>query len=556
MNYDKIFMMDLTTLIEKLPRVGPKNLPRLKKLGIKTVRDLLWHFPARYEDYSNIIPIEDINEAGQIVSIRGTVESIENARAWKRRISITNAMISDDSSSIHAVWFNQPFIERSLPMGSMVSLAGKVALDKRGLYLSNPQYERIYDDDEESTHTGRLVPIYPETKGVTSKYLRFLIKPLISLADALPDPLPQDITKKYNFPDLEPALHAIHFPENIGQVETAKKRFAFEEILLFQLRVLRDRRQLQNLKAPQIKFDEGLIAGFVKKLPFQLTNDQRKASYEILQDLGQSFPMNRLLNGDVGSGKTIVALIAAYQAAASGFQVAFMAPTEILARQHFQTITEIVRGSDDSGKIKVGLLTGTEAKQWPVDEITEEKIGKKLMVQKIAAGDINILIGTHAVIQKNIKFKNLGLVVIDEQHRFGVQQRMKLVKSQVLVPHLLSMTATPIPRTLALTIYGDLDVSLLKEKPSGRRAILTKVVADNQRRSAYKFIEEQIKKGRQVFVVCPRIEVAGREPGQELTQAKLMWAEVKAVTDEYEKLSKKIFPHRRVAVIHGKMKAA
>ncbi|MBI2064094.1 MAG: DEAD/DEAH box helicase, partial [Candidatus Yanofskybacteria bacterium] len=290
--------------------------------------------------------------------------------------------------------------------------------------LSSPSYEKIgimghetLNTKHDLTHTGRLVPIYPETEGLTSKYLRFLIKPLLTQIKSTPDHLPPELLTKYNFPALAPALQAIHFPENLEQTKEARQRFAFEEILLFQLRVLRDHRQLQSLKAPQIKFNKNLVANFVKNLPFELTNDQRIAAYEILQDLERPFPMNRLLNGDVGSGKTVVALIAAYQTINAGLQAVFMAPTEILARQHFRTVTEMLT---DRTSIKIGLLIGGEAKQWPNDETETEKIPKKLMYKKIAAGEIDILIGTHAVIQKNVKFKNLGLVIIDEQHRFGV----------------------------------------------------------------------------------------------------------------------------------------
>ncbi|MBI2669868.1 MAG: ATP-dependent DNA helicase RecG [Candidatus Yanofskybacteria bacterium] len=571
--------MNLTTPIEKLARVGPRFSTRLKKLGIKTVRDLLWHFPARYEDYSKLSLISDVNSVGQMVSIAGKIADIELTRSWRRHMTIINATIKDKSGLIHAVWFNQPYITDALKVGTFVSLSGKTSLDKNGLYLSSPSYEKIDSSTHNLkpitynlVHTGRLVPIYPETEGLTSKYMRFLIKPLLAQISAqggsasggksISDPLPLELLTKYNFPALAYALQAIHFPENLKQAAAAKQRFAFEEILLFQLRVLRDHRQLQSLKAPQIKFNKELVASFVKKLPFELTNDQRIAAYEILQDLERPFPMNRLLNGDVGSGKTVVALIAAYQTINAGLQAVFMAPTEILARQHFQTITEMLASQSP---IKIGLLIGGEAKQWPNDETETEKIPKKLMYKKIAAGEINLLIGTHAVIQKDVIFKNLGLVVIDEQHRFGVEQRMKLVKNSNLSPityhlspHLLSMTATPIPRTLALTIYGDLDISLIKEKPKGRQQIITKIIPRNKRDGAHKFIEQQIKNGRQVFVICPRIEMSktdGFARAKPISQAKLVWAEVKAVTEEYEKLSKNVFPQYRVAMLHGRLKS-
>ncbi|MEX1063888.1 MAG: ATP-dependent DNA helicase RecG [Candidatus Paceibacterota bacterium] len=539
-------MFDLATPIDKLPKVGPRYSPRLKRLGVKTVRDLLWHFPARYEDYSNIVPIAEIKEAGTVAGIKGAVVEVRTTRVWQKRMSIVNAIIQDDSGLIRAVWYNQPYLERSLPEGTMISCAGKINADKKGLYFSNPQYEKVYSDD--LTHTGRLVPIYPETRGITSKYIRFLIKPILAKLEDMPDSLPAELVKKYKLPSIRKAINDIHFPKKIEYAELAKQRFALEELILFQLRVLRDHRQLQTLKAPQVKFDKKLIAGFVKSLPFELTKDQRVSAYEILQDLERSYPMNRLLNGDVGSGKTIVALIAAYQAVAAGHQVAFMAPTEILAKQHYQTIKSIT-----DGNVAVGLLTGSEAKQWPIDEITEEKITKKIMNDKVSKGEVSIVIGTHAVIQKNVSFKNLGLVVIDEQHRFGVEQRMKLVKNRDLVPHLLSMTATPIPRTLALTVYGDLDVSLLKEKPKGRQAIKTTVVPDKRRDEAHDFIEKQVEEGRQVFVVCPRIDLSKSDS---VSRQKLLWSEVKAVTDEYEKLSQRIFPHRRVVMLHGKMTSA
>jgi ATP-dependent DNA helicase RecG len=564
-------MINLTTPIEKIARVGPKNLPRLKKLGIKTVKDLLWHFPARYENLTNLVPISKV-EPGTIVSIRGKILDIKNSLAWRKRkkMAITTAVVGDGSGSINAVWFNQPFIEKNLPPGTAVSLAGRVILDRRGLYLSSPYYEK-YLGASRLTHTSGLVPIYPETEGLTSKYLRFLIKSLLANLGSLADPLPEELIRKYNLPKLDEALRSIHFPKGKKEADLARQRFALEELLLFQLRVLRDHRQLQALQAPVINFDEKLIASFVSKLPFQLTNDQRIAAYEILQDLKRSYPMNRLLNGDVGSGKTVVALIAAYQTALAGYQVVFMAPTEILAQQHYQTIKNILADNfksippDSEPKLKIGLLTGSEAKQWSANETAKEKISKKLMVQKIANGQIDIIVGTHAVIQKNIRFKNLGLVVIDEQHRFGVEQRMKLIKGdqeesgkRVLIPHLLSMTATPIPRTLALTIFGDLDISLLKEKPKGRQTIITKVVLSTERDKTYQFIEEEIQKGRQVFVICPRIELPGyKDAGSgQLSVKKLVWAEVKAVTEEYKKLSEKVFPHRRLAMLHGKMKPA
>ncbi|HEY4507207.1 MAG TPA: ATP-dependent DNA helicase RecG [Candidatus Paceibacterota bacterium] len=577
-------MIDLNIPIEKIGRVGPKFLARLKKLGIKSIRDLLWHIPTRYEDYSNLVEICDISEKGQSVSIAGQVSTIDLARSWRRRMTIVNAVIRDESGSIRAVWFNQPYILDTLRPGTLVSISGKISADKKGLYFSSPSYEKIsaeevgnQDKKINLTHTARLVPIYPETEGLTSKYLRFLIKPLVERAAGTPDPLPQYLLKKHNLPTLPQAIKMIHFPNELIEAEQARQRFAFEEILLFQIKMLRDHQQLRSLIAPQIFFDKESISNFVKNLPFDLTNDQRIATYEILQDLDKTFPMNRLLNGDVGSGKTVVALIAAFQSSLNDLQTVFMAPTEILANQHYETIKKMIfRNKKNNGRrIRIGLLTSSSAKQWPIDEVTEENITKKIMAQKIAHGEIDILIGTHAVIstkgaapasgrgsassgQNSISFAKLGLVVIDEQHRFGVAQRMALQKNSgsSSIPHLLSMTATPIPRTLALTIYGDLDVSLLKEKPKNRLPIQTRVVSQDKRKDAHKFIGEQVSQGRQVFVICPRIDVATvtENKTQKTSQAQIAWAEVKAVTEEYDKLSKLIFPDKRVAMLHGKLK--
>ncbi|TSC74799.1 MAG: ATP-dependent DNA helicase RecG [Parcubacteria group bacterium Gr01-1014_44] len=602
-------MFTLDTPVEKLPFVGSKNLPRLNKLGIKTIKDLLWHFPHRYEDYRRQVPAEEIREPGEMISLQGEIIKITTTSLWRRR-SVTEAFIQDHSGVVRAVWFNQPYLETSLPLETRVCLSGKTSLDKHGLYLSNPSYEKLFFTSNQKlatsdqVHTGRLVPIYPETEGITSKYLRFLLKPLLPAMTGIADPLPEHVLKKHNFPSLETAVKSIHFPDSPEEAETARERMAFEELFLFQLRSIANRRQNLRQKAPVIKFEPEAVKALVESLPFELTGDQKVAAFEILKDLEKKYPMNRLLNGDVGSGKTVVALVAAYQTIRHQKQVVFMAPTEILAQQHFQTITSLLGNAKyqttgksvipptldprlvarefssgsmtDFPNLKIGLLTGSEARFSYKD--TEKKISKKLMQSKIASGEIDILIGTHAVIQKDIKFKNLALVILDEQHRFGVVQRAALLRSsgasadakaladrsegQALsstIPHLLSMTATPIPRTLALTIYGDLDISLIKEKPKNRKKIITKVMAKNREEQAYQFLEKEVRAGRQIFVVCPRIELS--DP-KEIIKTKhpqnkmnVLWAEVKAVTAEYEKLSQKIFPQFKIAMLHGKMPA-
>lgn len=571
-------MIDLSLPIEQLKSVGPRNFPRLARLGIKTVKDLLWHFPVHYDDYSRVVSVSEI-EPGQKVNIQGEVLKMSNRTIFPKRMSITNALVGDETGAVKVVWFNQPFIANSLKEGTLVSLAGKANLDKHGLYLSSPTYEKIRDIEFKNynlTHTGGLIPVYPETEGVTSKYLRFLIKPILTDTE-IADPLPEEIIKKHNLPSLSEAISKIHYPASIQEAEIAKERLAFDDLLLFQLKALLERRKLNQLKSIKIKFDQKLIQDFISRLPLELTKDQKIVAWEILKDLEKTYPMNRLMEGDVGSGKTVVALMGAVQVAKAGYQSVFMAPTEVLANQHFQTITSLVSNfqspisteiprlkhgepypsneiPNQKPQIRIGLLTSNDAK------LNNEMVTKSELKNKLAEGGVDIIIGTHAVIQKGVHFKNLAFVVLDEQHRFGVAQRAALVKNKEIVPHFLSMTATPIPRTLALTIYGDLDISIIKEKPKNRQKIITKVVSPSQRKAAYKFLRDEVSSGRQVFVVCPRIEaektdgVLRQAQGKPLSQMKLVWAEAKAVQEEYKKLSEEIFPDLKVAMLHGKMK--
>ncbi|HZZ99489.1 MAG TPA: ATP-dependent DNA helicase RecG, partial [Candidatus Paceibacterota bacterium] len=541
---------DLSMPVEKLSHVGTRNLPRLKKLGIKTVRDLLWHLPSKYEDYSRIMPIADL-QPGEKANVQGTVVKLNVRRIFPKRMTVIDAIVEDDSGAIKAVWFNQPYLANTLPEGTRVSLAGNVKLDKHGLYLASPTYEKIHGDENyyayNLTHTQGLVPVYPETEGITSKYLRFLIKPLLEQLE-LEDPLPQDLLERDDLITLQEAIHQIHYPQNIEEADQAKERLSFDDLLLFQIKALLERRKINQLKSPLIKFDQKLISGFIEKLPFELTKDQKVAAWEILKDLERSFPMNRLLEGDVGSGKTVVALIAAIEVAKAGYQAVFMAPTEVLAHQHFHTIEKL---TEHIG-IEIGLLTSSSAK-------SRAQEGKKAELKKrIAKGGVKIIVGTHALIQKDVAFDKLALVIIDEQHRFGVQQRAALIKSSSsdLVPHLLSMTATPIPRTLALTIYGDLDISIIKEKPKNRQKIETSIVTPSERSDAYRFIRSEVKNGRQVFVICPRIEIAETttKADSKTSQIKWQWADMKAVTEEYQKLSEQVFPDLKVAMLHGRMK--
>jgi len=553
--------MDFDTSIEKFTRISPAYKTRLKNLGILTMRDLLYHFPARYQDFSARTDIA-LLEVDKTACVQGTVESIKLIRIFKRHMTLVEAVVSDPTGSVKAVWFNQPYLAGALKKGTVVCLAGKLIEKKNGRYLSNPMHEKIresYEREEDHTHTGRLVPVYPETAGLTSRWLRYIIKPLLAGYSAMPDPLPKTILDASEFMAWRDAIKQIHFPESEEFAAAARKRFAFEELFFIQLAVLRERVRLNGEKAAAVPFDASLIQEFVKTLPFTLTDAQRKTAYQILQDMEKPRPMNRLLQGDVGSGKTIVAMIAALAAAKSGLQTAIMVPTEILAQQHYAEFTKLLAPFN----IEIGLLCAKHCRL-----STYGDSSKAAVIGQIKNGETQILVGTNAMIQKGVEFKKLGLVVLDEQHRFGIDQRASLAKNskasskKSLVPHLLSMTATPIPRTLALTVYGDLDLALIDQMPRGRKTIQTKIILPDGRAGAYELIRKEVNSGRQAFVICPRIDPdeggEGKKRDGILFDPKADYSgadAVKAVKEEYEKLSKEIFPELRVGMMHGKMKA-
>ena len=524
---------------------------------------MLFYFPFRYDDFSEMKKISEV-ELGEKVSVIGKIVDIQNIKTWKRKMNITEALIEDDSGAIKAIWFNQPFLIRNLKVGANVSLSGKIAYAQEGLQLSNPAYELL--GKGQVLHTARLVPVYHETEGLSSKWLRVHIKPLLKLANEVEEYLPYEIIENQRLFGLTEAIRQIHFPANEDKAEIAKRRLAFDELFLIQLYMLSQKKKWKKNNAVIIKFDKKLekeIKDFINSLPFRLTNAQKISSWKIIKNFEKGMPMNRLLEGDVGSGKTLVALIAAFVVIRSGYQVALMAPTEILARQHFEEAvkrfgeilppTPSEKGriiSREAGRgistIKIALLTGSESKIY--ENKKTEEINKKKLLEKIKNGEINFIIGTHSLIQDRVVFENLAFSIVDEQHRFGIDQRAK-IQNEVLsikdglktVPHLLSMTATPIPRTLALAVYGDLDLSLLDEMPKGRQKIITKLVAPANRELSYKFIYDQIKKGRQVFVICPLIE-----------ESDIL--EVKSATQEYEKLKNEIYPDFKIGLLHGKMK--
>jgi len=532
--------MNLSTPLSEVLGIGPSFFQKLKKLGIGNVRDLLFYFPRTYADFSRITKISDIKEGGTYCA-KGELTNLKKIQTFKKRFSLTSAILKDATGSLRIVWFNQPYLAEYFTSGDVVLVAGKVTRDKDGIAFVNPSHEK---DHSSLTHVGRIIPVYPETRGISSRWLRTIMKRVLATISDIPETLPESIVQEKRFLPTKQALWQIHFPNSMESVDAAAKRFAFEELFYILLFVLSERKKIAEVKAPAIPFDPSLMKRLTNSLPFQLTDSQKKAAWIILKDLGKPRPMNRLLQGDVGSGKTVVGAMAALATVKAGEQVAFLSPTEILAKQHFKTVSEILQ----KFKVMIGLLTGSADRfvspKLPNDVI---EISRARLLKKTLEGDIDILVGTHALIEDKVKFGKLGLLVVDEQHRFGIKQRAKLLRRSVLIPHLLSMTATPIPRTLALTIYGDLDLTLIKELPEGRKKIITKVIAPSARKSAYQFIAKQVEKGRQVFVICPRIEKS------EIRNPKSETFEVKNVKEEYEKLSQEVFPGLRVGMLHGKL---
>ncbi|OGZ78128.1 MAG: ATP-dependent DNA helicase RecG [Candidatus Staskawiczbacteria bacterium RIFOXYB1_FULL_37_44] len=587
-------MISLSTSVEEIPKIGAIYAKKLKKFGIKTVQDLLFYFPARYDDFSEIISIKQARQRlGETVCVQGQIAEIENSNTFKKWNTLTQALVQDDNSEIKAIWFNQPYLAKSLRENDFVCLAGKVALYKEGIYLNNPSYERINEigENEELTHTGRIVPVYSETRGVTSRWLRYVIKPLLyRFVEQIQESLPEEIIKKYKFLPIQEAVWQLHFPESFEHADAAKNRFSFEELFLIQLNVLKEKIKLMLKKAPACPMNTDLMKQFTDSLPFLLTDSQKKCAFAILKDLEKPVPMSRLLEGDVGSGKTVVGAMAALSVVKGNAdsselkQVAFMAPTEILAKQHFKTVSELLKNFD----VKIGMLTSKDARIFNPSSSSGHsafEVSKKSFNGDLENGQIDIAIGTHSLIQKNVVFKNLALVILDEQHRFGVEQRDHLIKNKKIVPHLLSMTATPIPRTLALTVYGDLDLSLIDEMPKNRKKVKTIIVEPSQRKEAYEFIKKEVSGGKGVFVIYPKIDSAATKAVSEATKgsqtstnlwksdfhtipssfsaqnynvpslSQLAINEVKALKEEYEKLSKEIFPDLRITMLHGKMKA-
>ena len=505
--------------------VSDKTEARLARLGITTIRDLLLFFPRRYEDFSTITPIAFVRP-GVKTTVRGRIYDIGAHQTKYKRMALTEAILGDDSGRLRVVWFNQPWLARSLHKGDEIFVAGEADLNG-GLVMKNPDHEKV---SLRPQNVARLVPIYRETEGLTSKWLRPKVQSVLPLADQLDEFLPAELLPRRSFMARDEAVRQVHYPASAAQLDRAKERLAFEEMFVLQVAAQMAKRARKALTAQPVRFDDSTARGFVNSLPFKLTNAQRVAAWQILQDLARQQPMNRLLEGDVGSGKTVVAAMAMHHAAHAGFQSVLLAPTEILARQH----ADVVQSLLEPFQIDVGLLVGSTPAS-----------ARKPMMASLAEGQLPVLVGTHALIEEGVQFSDLALTVVDEQHRFGVGQRLAVRQKGERIPHFLSMTATPIPRTLGLTLFGDLDISILDEMPPGRRPVKTGLVPPQKRADAYDFIRKQVNAGRQVFVICPLIQESDK-------------LGVRSAAQELEKLQHDVFPElaSRIALLHGRLKSA
>lgn len=561
--------MTPTDLLTAHFRIDTLHLKALARLRISTIRDLLHHLPQRYEDISSIQSVSGLIK-GEDAVVFGVIGGLKTRKAWKSKVPIGEGWVEDGSARIKIMWFNQPYLAKMLTDGMYVKLAGKVTGSEGKLYLANPEIEKletlpidrhdsIFNNTENLDET--IYPVYRETKGVTSKWFFHTVQKCFNagILDTLIDPIPEKILNRYNLPTLRTALLWIHTPKKAEHAASARKRFAFEEVFYIQTSKALERAQVSAATSYSFKTEPAHISEFTERFPFAMTSAQKKAISSIFKDFNGVHPMSRLLEGDVGSGKTAVAATAAYATVTSrppeglgkalefgNLQVGYMAPTEILAKQHFDSFIEYFKHLP----IQIGLITGSTCMKFPskTDKAKPTKISKAQLLKWVKNGEIPILIGTHALMYKSVEFKHLALVVIDEQHRFGTNQRKALAKKDARMPHLLSMTATPIPRTLALTVYGDLDITLLDEMPKGRKPIITKLITKDKQDAMYEHVREELASGRQAYVICPRIA----EPDPEKETA----LNVKSVIEEAKRLKANVFKDKRFGVLHSKMTPA
>ncbi|HVB19845.1 MAG TPA: ATP-dependent DNA helicase RecG [Candidatus Paceibacterota bacterium] len=554
-------------------RLKPEQKRALARLGIRTIRDLLYHFPTRYEHSGPSTTIAGI-APGTVVTLYGTVRKPDVRKTWKSRRPIAEAWLEDASGKIKMMWFSQPYIAKTLYDGMAVKVSGRVAGTSAKIYLANPEIDKsavlpedvhnsLFRNQDVILNTNSkdgilgnevLHPMYPESRGVSSLWLMHAIRKVFEsgVHERVTDPIPSDILARYNLPPLSSALVFVHTPRKMPDAVVSRKRFAFEEVFALQIAVQRRRRALLQEEALPVAIDRAKLADFIASFPFPATAAQLHAIDAIVTDFGKTHPMLRLLEGDVGSGKTAVAAATAYLVATSlpkgriagHLQVAYLCPTEILAKQHFSTFISYFKDHP----IPIGLITGSECRKFPSRVRYEEstKLSRAAFLKRVANGEIPIVIGTHALIEKSLSFKYFAYAIIDEQHRFGTMHRQKLATKGAIVPHLLSMTATPIPRTLALTLYGDLDLTLLDEMPAGRKPTATEVLAPEKRGKAYERVRKELALRHQAYVICPRIDEP--DPAKELA---LMAKSVKA---EAVRLKKTVFPDAAIDILHSKMR--
>lgn len=514
--------MKLQDPLSVVKGVGPAVEKALHSLGLQTIGDLLDYLPRRYEDYSEVASIARLHPGA--VTIMAEVKQA-SGRYIRRGLHITEALVSDESGSLRVTWFNQPYRAAALKTGQRYYFSGQYELSYQRMQLMNPSAELAADF---TLNTARIVPVYRENKNISSKQLRKVIGQCLSVADTLPETLPVWLLKSAQLLGRAEAVRAMHYPESSEQLAAAKRRFGYEEVFRLALASLLNKQEIAAERSLSIPFDEALAKEFVGHLPFKLTDDQRKAVWQIYLDMQKPHPMNRLVEGDVGSGKTVVAVMASVMAMHQGYQVALMAPTEILARQHAETLQKLL---EPLGLSKQLLLLVGSMKEGQ----------KKTAHTHITDGTVKLIVGTHALIQDAVDMQNLGLIIIDEQHRFGVDQRKALMSKAGLMPHVLSLTATPIPRSLALTLYGEMDVSVLREKPQGRLSIKTEMILHGSRDALYKDLTNAVEAGRQLYVVCPLI-----------TESDALAAQ--SVEKVYDELRKTYFKTLRVGLLHGRLK--
>jgi ATP-dependent DNA helicase RecG len=516
----QISLSDSVTALKGVSTVSEEKLARL---GIATIRDLIYHFPRRYDDYGQLKTINRL-ALGDEVTVAGVIRETKTRRTRSGAL-VVSTVITDGTGAIEARWFGQPHLQARLKAGRELVVSGKVTDYLGRLYFDNPEWEPL---QRLLLHTARLVPVYALTEGVKARWLRRLMRTTLDYwVPRIIDPMPPAILQEEGLLGLGAALEQIHFPDSHEMLTKARERLCFDEFLLLQLGILRHRKEWRGRDGKALPIPHEDVEAFISRLPFALTNAQRRAIDEILRDMEQPTPMSRLLQGDVGSGKTVVAVAAILAAVRNGLQAAVMAPTSILAEQHYHTISRLLEPWPEIGcELLVGSLSEGE---------------KRELQEAVAAGEVQVVVGTHALIQERVEFDRLGLVVVDEQHRFGVSQRGSLrAKGSEFQPHLLAMSATPIPRTLALTIYGDLDLSVLDEMPPNRQRVLTAIRDRHSRERIYSFIEGQVQQGRQAFIICPLVEESDK-------------IDSKAAISEYQRLQADIFPNLRLGLLHGRM---